>query len=65
MIQVCYDLNRIATFSREKKALLTGLHELEVNTGTIITGYEKRVEHIGKYTLNIIPVWEWLLRPEI
>jgi predicted AAA+ superfamily ATPase len=65
LIQVGYDLDNIDTFSREKKALLTGLHELGVNNGTIITGYEKRVETHGQYTLNIIPAWEWLLMQKI
>jgi len=65
MIQLCYDLNNIDTFSREKKALLTVLHELGVNNGVILSDYEKRVEHIGKYTLNIMPAWGWLLKPEI
>jgi len=65
LIQVCYDLNNIDTFSREKKALLTGLHELGVNNGTILSEHEKGVKQIGKCTLNIIPVSEWLLKPEI
>jgi predicted AAA+ superfamily ATPase len=61
MIQVCYDLNNIDTFSREKKALVSGLNEFGIDTGTIITHYEKRVERLGKYTLDIVPIWEWLL----
>ena len=65
LIQVCYDLNHIDTFSREKKALLVGLQELGTSTGTIITDYEKRVEQIGKYTVNVIPAWEWMLKPEL
>jgi len=39
--------------------------DLGVNNGAILSDYEKRVEHIGKCTLNIIPAWEWLLKPEI
>jgi len=45
-----HDVNNINTFSREKKALLMVLHELGVNNGVILSDYEKRVEHIGKYT---------------
>ena len=61
LIQVCYDLTHIDTFSREKKALLAGLNELGIDKGTIISGSEKRVEQSGKHTLDIVPVWEWLL----
>ena len=65
LIQVCYDVNDIGTFSREKKAIFIGLQKLGLNNGTILSNYEKRVEQIGKYTLNIIPAWEWLLKSEI
>lgn len=61
MIQVCYDLTHIDTFTREKKALVSGLKEFGIDTGVIITDSEKRVEQIGKYTLNIVPICEWLL----
>ena len=61
LIQVCYDLTYIDTFSRKKKALLSGLNELGIDTGTIINDSEKRVEPCRDYMLNIIPIWEWLL----
>ena len=61
LIQVCDDLNRIDTFSCEKKALVSGLQELGLETGTIVTDQEKRVERVGEFTLNIVPAWEWLL----
>lgn len=65
LIQVCSDLSRIETFTREKKALLSGLHELGLETGIILTQHEKREEKIKNYTIKIMPVWEWLLMPEI
>lgn len=61
LIQVCHDLAHIDTFSREKKALISGLKELKIDTGTIINDSEKRVEQCGNYRLNIVPIWEWLL----
>jgi len=61
LIQVCHDLTRIDTFSREKKALLSGLSELKMNTGTLINASEKRNEQHGDYTLDIMPIWEWLM----
>lgn len=65
LIQVCYDLSHIDTFNREKKALLSGLHELGIENGIILTQYEKREEKTKDYTLKIMPVWEWLLMPEV
>jgi len=41
------------------------VHEPGVNNRVILSDYEKRVEQVGKYTLNIMPAWEWLLKPEI
>ncbi|MBL7177001.1 MAG: ATP-binding protein [Desulfobacteraceae bacterium] len=61
MIQVCYDLTHVDVFSREKKALISGLNEVGIDTGTIITDNEKRVVQNGKNALKIIPIWEWLL----
>jgi len=58
-------LSHIETFNREKKALLSGLQELGLETGIILTQHEKWEEKIKDYTLKIIPVWEWLLMPEI
>ncbi|MEE9390239.1 MAG: ATP-binding protein [Candidatus Aminicenantaceae bacterium] len=65
LIQVCYDLSHIETFNREKKALLSGLGELGLETGIILTQHEKREEKTKDYTIKIMPVWEWLLMPEI
>lgn len=61
LIQVCYDLRNINTFSREKKALMLAMKELGINTGLILTLDEKRVEEGDNYSLHIVPVWEWLL----
>jgi uncharacterized protein len=61
LIQVCYDLHNLDVFTREKKALLSGMRELELKQGTIITESEKRTLNEGGLTLEIIPAWEWLL----
>jgi len=62
LIQVCYDIGQIDVFTREKRALLTGLQELKIHSGTIINEHEKRTETVGNYSLEILPAWEWLLR---
>lgn len=65
LLQVCYDLSHMETFTREKKALISGLREMGLRSGTIITHDEAREEKIKKYTINMVPVWKWLLMPEI
>jgi predicted AAA+ superfamily ATPase len=65
LIQVCHDLSHIETFTREKKALISGLRELNLRSGIIVTHDEKREERIDGYTIKIVPAWEWLLVPKI
>jgi len=65
LIQVCHDLSHIETFTREKKALISGLRELNLRSGIIVSQDEKREERINGYTIKIVPVWEWLLMPKI
>ena len=65
LIQVCHDLSHIETFAREKKALIAGLREMGIQSGTIITHDETREEETDSYTLHIVPAWKWLLMPEI
>jgi predicted AAA+ superfamily ATPase len=62
LIQTCHDLEQIDTYGREKKALISGLKELGVSSGTIITDHEKRTEKVEDHRINIIPIWEWLLK---
>jgi len=61
LIQVCYDLHNLDVFTREKKALLTGMRELGLKRGTIITESEKRTQTEDGRTLEIVPAWEWLI----
>jgi len=61
LIQVCHDLSHIETFAREKKALISGLREMGLRSGTIITSDEEREEKIDSYMINIVPAWKWLL----
>ena len=64
-IQVCYNLeNNDGTFDREVKALLKIAEQLECNKLLIITREtEQQIEVRGK-TIEVIPVWKWLLRSE-
>jgi predicted AAA+ superfamily ATPase len=61
LIQVCHDLSHLETFNREKRAILEGIKELGAVITLILTADEKRSEQIEGHTMDIMPVWEWLL----
>ncbi len=65
LIQVCHDLTHIETYSREKRALISGIKEIGLSRGLILTQDEKREENIDNYSLKILPVWEWLLMSDM
>lgn len=60
-IQVCYDLSNESTEKREINALLSAMQEFNLNTGIILTQDTQRTEKIGKKTIQLIPLWKWLL----
>lgn len=61
LIQVCYDMQQLETANREKKALVKGMNELGLDSGLVLTMEEKREEIIQGSSIQILPVWEWLL----
>lgn len=62
-IQVCYSLdNNDTTFDREVKALLKITEVLECSKLLIITRDSEKVLEIDKKTIEVIPVWKWLLQ---
>lgn len=64
LIQVCYGLHNLDVFTREKKALISGMRELGLKGGTMVAMSEKRKLNEGGYTIEIVPAWEWLLRKD-
>ncbi|MCP4757526.1 MAG: ATP-binding protein [Proteobacteria bacterium] len=65
LIQVCYDLQEIATANREKRALQAAMRELNIQTGTILTNESKdRIDENGGI-IEILPVREWLGRSKL
>lgn len=61
-IQVCYNLdNSDDTFDREVKALLKITEVLECKKLLIITRDTERVVEMNGKTIEVIPVWKWLL----
>ncbi|MEA3307005.1 MAG: DUF4143 domain-containing protein, partial [Elusimicrobiota bacterium] len=60
-IQVCFNFINEKTKKREIEGLLKAKEELQSLKFTIISEDEKREEKIGNITIQIIPLWEWLL----
>lgn len=61
-IQVCYNLDNIDdTFDREVNALLKFLSVLECRKLMIITRDSEQRLEIDNKTIEVIPVWKWLL----
>ncbi len=61
-IQVCYNLdNSDGTFDRKVKALLKIAKVLECKKLLIITRDTERVLEMNGKTIEVIPIWKWLL----
>lgn len=61
LIQVCYDLTNPDVEQREIKALIESGKELDVSKLTILTWNEKREIQKDGATIQLKPLWEWLL----
>ncbi len=59
-IQVAYNLNDDVTYEREVGGLLKFLKAFKGYRGYIITRDYKTVIEKGDYTIEVIPIWEWL-----
>lgn len=61
-IQVCYSLdNSDGTFDREVNALLKLTNVLDCKKLMIITRDSEQVLEIEHKTIEVVPVWKWLL----
>ena len=61
-IQVAYSLSDDATYEREVGGLLKFLKAFKGYHGYIITRDDHTVIKSGDYTIEVIPIWEWLLK---
>ena len=61
LVQVCDSINDKKTKKRETETLLMAMHELKVKSGVILTRSEDGVIKNGEETVNIMPVWKWLI----
>lgn len=60
-IQVCYNLSDAATLERETKALINLDKVLPCKKLLVITRNEESVLTLGGKSINVVPVWKWLL----
>lgn len=58
---ISYDIRHPGTRERELNGLVQALHYFGCEQGILLTGeHEETVTHNGK-TINILPLWKWLL----
>ena len=60
-IQVSYSLDDIETFNRETIALVKLSSILSCKKLMIITKDEERIVEVKGKTIEIVPIWKWLL----
>ena len=60
-IQVTLSLDNKNTKEREINGLIDALKFYQLDTGIILTEDEEEKLVLNHYTINIIPVWKWLL----
>ena len=60
-IQVCYSLTDTETFDREIKALLKLPSAVSCKKLMVITRDEERILEIDGTTVEVVPIWKWLL----
>jgi len=60
-LQICWEMNRPETRTREIKPLLKVMEKLKINEGFIITQDLEKEENIGEKKIKYLPLWKWLL----
>lgn len=61
LIQVCWNISDPRTRDREVKSLSLAMEELGVRDGLILTDDEQDTIHVDKKTIQVKPVYQWLL----
>lgn len=62
-IQVCYsDLENEKTFARETQSLFHCLQTLKLSSGLLLTKNREETLHRGNITIQLLPLYQWLLR---
>lgn len=62
--QVSYDITNSKTRKREIKGCIAGAKATKCNNIFLITDQETEIIEEQGYTIQVIPIWEWLVRDE-
>ena len=62
--QVSYDISNEKTRKREIKGCIAGAKATKCDNIFLITDHESEVIEEDGYTIQVIPIWEWLTREE-
>ena len=62
--QVSYDISNKKTRKREIKGCISGAKATKCDNLFLITDHESEVIEEDGYTIQVIPIWEWLTREE-
>lgn len=60
-IQVSKDIELGKNKDREFGGLMKAMEAFDLKEGTILTQFQEDVFREGDYTINLIPIWKWLL----
>ena len=61
-IQVCFDINDIDTKNREEKGLINVCREFQLKRGLILTIYDEQKYTVDGITIEIMPVYKYILK---
>lgn len=62
--QVSYDISNEKTRKREIKGCIAGAKATKCDNIFLITDYESEVIEEDGYSIQVVPIWEWLTREE-
>lgn len=60
--QVCYDISNDKTRKREIKGCIAGAKATKCDDLFLITDHESEIIEEDGYTIQVVPIWEWLTR---
>ena len=61
LINVSYDLSNPQTLNRELKGLLEAMESLNLEKSVLINSEKEEEFHENGKTIQIVPIWKWLL----
>ena len=62
--QVSYDISNDKTRKREIKGCIAGAKATKCDNLFLITDHESEVIEEDGYSIQVVPIWEWLTREE-